>query len=340
MATRQHPRKKQRVPPAAEAVPESGPAGVRPIWAGTISFGLVTVPVNLFPAVRPADSALRMLSPQGTPLQRRFVHPGDGKDAPWDELVRGYEVAENTYVALTDAELESIAPRKSRDIELERFVPVAELDPFLFERAYVLTPANESTKAYRLLADVMASEGKAGVATFVMRTKEYLVAILAHGGILWAETLRFADELRRPADVGIGKPGKVDAAEVAAFVRTIKAAQQKSLDRDRLVERRSTRLRALAEKKARSGKDVVEAETAPASPEAEDSPDLFDAIRQSLRLVQGGASRSPRPKRSPAKGPRAAAPRPASSRSAPASRRRTPARRPRASRAVSAPSRP
>src|SRR5690349_20022857 len=180
MATKHHRRTKPLVEkPAAEqpepAAEQTGGTGARPIWSGTISFGLVAVPVNLFPAVRQPDSALRMLAPDGAPVERHFVCPEHRKDVEWSELVRGFEVDDGRYVPVTDEELEAIAPRKSRDIDLRRFVPRADLDPFLFERAYVLAPTGESTKAYRLLAKVMEDEGKAGIATFVMRTKEYLV---------------------------------------------------------------------------------------------------------------------------------------------------------------------
>src|SRR5687767_6367594 len=96
-------------------------AGPRPIWSGTISFGLVTVPVNLFPAVRPADSALRMLAPSGAPVERHFVCPEHDKDVAWSDLVRGFELEDGQYVPLSDEELEAIAPRKSRDIDLKRF---------------------------------------------------------------------------------------------------------------------------------------------------------------------------------------------------------------------------
>jgi DNA end-binding protein Ku len=144
-------------------------AGPRAIWTGTLSFGLVAVPVNLFPAVRPAGASLRLLAPDGTPVQRRWVCSEEDKDVPWDELVRGFEVGKG-YVVLTDEELESVAPRRSRDIDLRLFVPADELDPFLFERAYVLAPGGESVKPYRLIAEVMEREGKAGVATFVLRS--------------------------------------------------------------------------------------------------------------------------------------------------------------------------
>jgi DNA end-binding protein Ku len=340
MATR--PRKhhrKRHFGDAAEAAAAdevaNRPTGARPVWSGTISFGLVAVPVNLFSAVRPADAALRMLAPSGEPLQRHYQCPEDGKDTPWEELVRGFEVDDGKFVALTDAELDSIAPRKTRDIDLQRFVPVDELDPFLFERPYVLTPTGDSTKPYRLLADAMEAEGKAGIATFVMRTKEYLVAIVAQRGILWAQTLRFAGEVRSPKDAGLPKAAKPDAKDVAAFVRTIEAHAKKEVARDQLVERRAEKLRALAARKLKKGEDVVEPTTTAPVEEPTEAPDLFEQIRSSLRLVgkdgadgsrgaNGTGAAAPKRRATGASRPRA------SRRSGAASSGRTPARRRRA----------
>lgn len=265
------------------------PAGVRPIWSGTISFGLVSVPVDVFPAVRASGIALRMLAPDGVPLQRRYFCPEHGRDVDYDELVRGYEVDDGSFVLLDDEELEAVAPRKSRDIDLRRFVAVDEIDPFAFERAYVLTPAGDSTKPYRLLAEVMEQEGRAGVATFVMRTKEYLVAILARHGVLFAETLRFAGELRTPDDVGLADLAEPDRKEVGEFVRAIEKLRKNDIRREELGDERLESLRELVERKHAAGEDVVEVPEeveADAPPPDEDdevpSGDPFEVIRSRL----------------------------------------------------------
>ncbi len=251
--------------------------------------------MNLFAAVRSSGVSLRMLAPDGAPLQRRFVRAKDDAEVVWDRLVRGFEVETDEFVVVSDEALESVAPRKSRDIDLTSFVPVAELDPFLFEKAYVLTPAGETNKPYRLLADVLEREDKAGIATFVMRTKEYLVAILARGGILWAETLRFAGELRKPADVGLRKIPRADKADVDAFEKAIRGMAKDGYERAELVDRRSERLEALIARKRRSGVDIVKPKVAlravasrapdPDDESDADIPDLFQRIATNLRLV-------------------------------------------------------
>lgn len=312
-----------------------GAGGARPIWSGTISFGLVAVPVQMFPAVRSTDPVLRMLGPDGAPLRRRYVS-GDGIEVPWSELVRGYEIGADEHVVLTDEELDSAAPRKSRDIDLRRFVPAASLDPMLFSRPYVLAPAGDSTKPYRLLAASMEREKKVGIATFVMRTKEYLVAVIARDGILWAETLRFADQVRTPKDVGIvvATNDAPSEREVAAMERTIRALASETVEREDLVEARGEKLRALAKKKLAAGEDVVEAKVvAPTEDEAnaeagEDTPDLFESIRRSLKLVSGDGGHD-------ADDVRPSSPRRASTKSASAPRRRNPPKGPRRSRGAS-----
>jgi len=263
------------------------PSGPRPFWSGTITFGLVSIPVNLYPGVRSTGVRTRMLTADGTPVRRRYFCPNDEKDLERDEIVRGYEVEEGQWVVVTDEDLEAIAPRKSRDIDLRRFVGLDELDPFLFENTYVLTPGGESEKAYRLLADVMERESKAGIATFVMREKEYLVAILAEKGILRAETLRFADEVRSPRDVELPEHGgKAPAKIVAGFVDEIEKASKSDISREELSDERTKKLEQLIERKHRAGEDVITAPSAPADEEEAEGRadvDLMEAIRRSLR---------------------------------------------------------
>ena len=181
-------------------MPEERGRQPRPFWSGTISFGLVSVPVNLFPAQRGDGVPLRLLDPEGRPLARRYYCPAEETELGGDEIVRGYEVEEGKYVVIRDEELEALEPEKTRDIDLRRFVDRAEIDPMFFDRAYFLTPGADSTKAYRLLAAALEETDRAGIATFVMRGKEYWVAILAEEGLLAAATLRFPAEIRSPEE--------------------------------------------------------------------------------------------------------------------------------------------
>jgi DNA end-binding protein Ku len=283
----------------------------RPFWSGTISFGLVAVPVDLYPANRRRRVSLRLLAPDGTPLARRY-YSQKGEEVSWEDVSRGYEVDEERFVTVGDEELEALAPEKTRDIDLSRFVDAAAIDPVYFQRGYFLTPSGDSTKAYRLLAAVMEKTGRAGIATFVMRGKEYLVAIFAEGGILRAATLRFADEIRSAEDVGLPEPGKVAKKEVDRMAKAIRAAAEPGLDEDELVDEDSRRLLEVVERKRGAGEDVVEAPAGAEDGEDEDGEgadviDLMEVIKRNLAGGAGGggaAARKPKPARH---APRAAA---------------------------------
>jgi len=271
-----------------------GAAGGGAFWSGTISFGLISVPVRLFPASRGSRVSLRMLDEDGTPLRRRFYCPAHDRLVEDDEIARGFELEDGDPVVVTDEELEAVSPGKSREIDLKRFVEAESIPPLFFERAYFLTPSGDTNKAYRLLADVMERTGRAGIATFVMRNKEYLVAILAEAGILRAETLRFQDEVRGPADVGLELDPDVDAAEVKRFAKAIDALVENDLDLGEMKDESGAELRKLAERKAKEGRDVVEVSSGgngegTADGDGDDvvEVDLLETIRRSLKGGNG-----------------------------------------------------
>jgi len=265
------------------------PGGLRSFWTGTISFGLVTVPVALYSATRARGTALRMIGPDEAPVQRRYVCSKDEKVLELDDLVRGYEIEKGKFVVVTDDELEAIEPKKSREIDLKLFVDLDEIDPMYFERAYFLVPSSGTNKAYRLLAEVMEKKKQAGIATFVMRAKEYLVAIIAENGILRAETLRFADELRDPGDVGLPKKAKVTAAEAKKYETWI-ARHTKKLDARELLDDYAERLEKLVAKKQRAKADIVRV---PEEAKEESGGEVVDLMAVLSRSLGGGAKRKP-----------------------------------------------
>jgi DNA end-binding protein Ku len=240
--------------------PEEESAGGRPFWSGTLTFGLVSVPVSLFPATRSNRTSLRMLGPDGQPLSRKYYAEKTGKDLDADEVVRGFEVDKEKYIIVTDEELERLAPEKTRDIDLKQFVPAESIPPIYFERGYFLTPAAGSQKAYKLLAETMDKSGLAGIATFVMRGKEYLVAIFSDKGILRAETMRFADELRSPSDVGLPKKTEPSKATVTKFEKLIANKSKKQFTPTKLADKQSDSLLKLVKKKEKKRENVVKVE--------------------------------------------------------------------------------
>jgi DNA end-binding protein Ku len=247
-----------------------------------------------------------MLGPDGVPLGRRYVCPKDDRELTDEEIERGYEVRKGRFVVVTDEDLERLAPRRSRDVEITGFVPRDDVDPAYFVRSYYLVPSGGQAKAYHLLADTMQRKDRVALASFVMRGKSYPVAIFADAGVLRAEILRFGDELRAPRELGLPKPIRPDRKRVARMTRAIGALAERSIDERELADEADQRLLALARAKQKRGEVVV----APEATEADDPAaeagesagaevvDLVQLIRDKLRTAPvkrpAGARRRPR----------------------------------------------
>ena len=257
----------------------------RALWSGSLTFGLVNVPVALFPGYRGSRVALRMLSADGTPLLRRYYCPEENLPVEADEIVRGFEVEKGRYVVVTDAELESLEPVKSREIDLRLFVPTAQIDPIHLDRSYFLVPTGDSPKAYRLLAETMENAGRAGIATFVMRGKEYLVAIVAQKGVLRAETLRFAEEIRSAESIGLPNVPVPAVSAVDALSSKIRSeADDRPVGRE-LTDENQEKLRALIARKRAAGTGVVHAAEEEVETEGAQVIDLMAVLKKS---IEGG----------------------------------------------------
>ena len=238
------------------------------------------MPVYLFPAYRNTRASLRMLGPEGAPLSRRYYSQKSGRDLKDEDMIRGFEISKDKYVIVTDEELDRLAPEKSRDIDLRKFVEQDSIPPLYFERSYFLTPAGNTQKAYNLLAKTMEKIERVGIATFVMRGKEYLVAILADHGILRAETLRFADELRTPAEIGLPKKAKIKPAKVKQFEKLIKSHSKAKPSKPETKDFETARVVKLAKKKLSRKKDVVEVEVEKRG--ESNVVDIMDVLKKSI----------------------------------------------------------
>lgn len=275
----------------ASAQQHDGDAAMpRGLWSGTLSFGLVTIPVQLYSATRSARRSLRMLSPEGTPLTRRYFNE-QGKALESDDLARGYEVEDGQFVLVEDEELERLLPDQSRDIDLSRFVPANAIPPLYFERAYVLAPGESGTSAYRLLADTMERLDKAGIATFVMRERQYVVAITAHEGVLWAETLRFQDELRDKDSIGL-KPHQPSSGALREMRSALTSLKKARVTERTLDDGYWQRVEKLVAKKKAQGADVVSAssESEAAEESSAEVIDLMEVLKKSLSKAKSRAS--------------------------------------------------
>ena len=301
------------------------------IWTGSISFGLVTVPVRLVSATRSQDVRFNQLEAEtGARIRYRRVSEQTGEEVPNDQIVKGYELENGHYVVLDNDELAALKPSASRMIEIEDFVDLSEIDPVYFEQPYYLVPDKDAAKAYRLLSRVMEDEGKVAVGRFVLRSKEALVAIRPVDGVLLLETMRYADEvLAADRDAPLAESDTEPSERELEMARQLVNALAGTFDPEKYKDEYREELLALIERKA-AGEEIV-ASAAPEEPAK--VLDLMAALEASL--ARSGAksgsdagtapAKSTRPrkaaKRTPAK--KSAAPRKAASeKKAPAKRAR------------------
>ncbi len=269
-------------------------------WSGIIAFGLVSLPVSLFPA-HSGKLALKMVDANGNLLKREFYCEHDNRALERDDIVRSYEIEKYHYVVVEDEELEALEPKRSREIDLKRFVPLSSINPVYFERAYYLVPDGDTTKAYRLLAKSMEDEQRAGIATFVMHGKDYLVAIIAEGGILRAETLRFHDEVRTPDQVGLPARQPANKKLVERMRAAIRKSTHKQFDSELLSDQQTKTLMQRIEKKLKSGTDVLKAPEEPEAAEAGSNViDLMQVLKERLQgRLPHASNKESKPERTP-----------------------------------------
>jgi DNA end-binding protein Ku len=275
----------------------------RAIWSGSISFGLLNVPVKLYSAVARRGILLREIrESDGARIRHRRVAEGTDEEVPYEKIQKAFEITAGNYVPISKDEIAALSPKKSRAIEVQDFVDIAEIDPIYFDSPYYLGPAEGAEKAYSLLASAMEGSGKVAIARFVFRNKEHLAALRTDGGVLTLTTMRFADEVVPPAeleDVLPAEPPKVAKKEIEMAEQLIDSLTSKfepTAYRDEYREE----LMALIERKA-EGKEIVTPEAA--EPEATKAPDLMAALEQSIAAVQGKRAKKPKPKakKAPAK---------------------------------------
>ena len=259
----------------------------RAIWTGSISFGLVNVPVKLYSAVHQEDLAFHQLEEStGARVKYKRVSEKTGKEVPWEKIVKGYELGKGKYVTITPDELEKYQPRTTKTIEIEDFVALEDIDPIYYESTYYVAPAGEGeggTKAYKLLLAAMEKEQKVGIARFVMRTKQYLAAVRPFENTLAISTMLFEDEvvpkseipeLKKPAAKITDKELRMATQIVESLTTEWKPSRYKDTYRESVLE--------LIQKKAK-GKEIVvdENEEAP-----QKVVDLMAALEASLQAAK------------------------------------------------------
>lgn len=267
----------------------------RAIWSGSISFGLLNVPVRLYSAVARRNIALREIRESDSArIKHRRVAEGTDEEVPYEKIIKAYEITKDRYVPLSKDELASLDPKKTRAIEVQDFVEIAEIDPIYFDSPYYLGPADGAEKAYSLLAQALERSGKVAIARFVFRNKEHLAAIRPGGGVLTLTTMRFADEVVPPDELEDVLPtekpkiGKREIEMAEQLIDSLTRDFDPTLYRDEYREE----LLAMIERKA-AGEDVVAAPQEDREPTK--APDLMAALEQSIADVKNRRESKPKP---------------------------------------------
>jgi DNA end-binding protein Ku len=270
----------------------------RAIWSGSISFGLLNVPVKLYSAVARRGISLREIrESDGARIRHRRVAEGTDEEVPYEKIIKAFEITKDRYVPLSKDELASLDPERSRAIEVQDFVEISEIDPIYFDSPYYLGPADGAEKAYSLLAQAMEESGKVAIARFVFRSKERLAAIRPGDGVLTLTTMRFADEVVPPSELDDVLPseqpkiGKREVEMAEQLIDSLTRDFDPTLYRDEYREE----LLAMIERKA-AGEEVVAAPQEEREPTK--APDLMAALEQSIAAVKG--KRETKPAKKPA----------------------------------------
>ena len=253
----------------------------RPIWTGVISFGLVNVPVGLYTATEAHEVSFHQFQ-KGTSDRIRYkrVNERTGREVDYADIVKGAEVADDEYVLVDPDELESVAPGRSRSLDISTFVDLDEIDPIYFQKSYYLAPAGkENGKTYALLRKAMAATNKAAIGTLVMRGKEYLTAIRAEEKVLVLETMYFADEVRKPKDALSTLPRDTsfrgqEVTMAEQLIDSMSGPWRPSDYHDTYTERVKDLVKA-----KHKGEEVV---TETAAPSATNVTDLMEVLRRSV----------------------------------------------------------
>ncbi len=265
----------------------------RVIWKGSISFGLVTIPVQLFSAVSRKTVRFNQLDAQtGARVRYKKVSSADDSELPPERIVKGYELPSGDYVTVTDAEFEQLAPEAARTIDIDAFIDLADIDPVFYDSAYHLVPDEAAAKPYKLLAEAMGEANKVAICRFVMRSKQHLAAIRPVDGRLMLSTMVYADELVGADEIG-GLDGldgiAVDERETA-MARQLIAALEADFEPERYTDSYREALLDLIERKASGDTTATVASPAPAS---DTVVDLMAALEASVAAAKEARKRHP-----------------------------------------------
>ncbi len=263
----------------------------RAIWSGNVSFGLVTIPVKLYSAVKQRTVRFHQLhAADNVRIEQKRICPADGEEVSYNEIVKGYEIAPERYVVIEPHELAALLPAKSSTIEIEDFVELSEIDPIYYDSAYYLVPGPGGEKPYQLLRETMHDCDKVAIARVVLRSKEHLVAIRASGDVLAMETMNFADEIVEAKTLeGMEQSTLELSSRERDIARSLVESLSVGFDASRYQDTYREAVLEMIERKA-NGEEIAEQ---PQSAPRTTAPDLMSALQASLEEVRSRSGAPP-----------------------------------------------
>ena len=275
----------------------------RAIWKGSISFGLVNIPIALYPATRREEFKFRLLRKSDlSPVSYKRVAEKDGKEVPWDQIVKGYEYEKGKYVVLKDEDFERVDLEATQTVDIQDFVDQEEIDPIFFYKPYYLEPQKGGDKAYALLRDALKDSNKVGIAKVVIKTRQYLAGVKPEDGVLVLELMHFADELADPGKLHVPKKTEVGKREMNMAKSLIDSMSSKWNPEKYKDDYREALMEVIEEKVETGGKEIEE------KPKKARKPtkviDLVSVLQKSLEQTGGkkkATAKSRRKQKQPAK---------------------------------------
>jgi DNA end-binding protein Ku len=269
---------------------------MRAIWKGSISFGLVNIPIALYTAVRREDISFKQLRKGDlSPIRYRRVAEVDEKEVPWEDIVKGYEYEKGRYIVLTEEELEKASVEATQSIDITDFVDLEEIDPMFFDKPYYLEPQKGGKKAYALLRDTLKETGKVGIARVVLKTRQHLAAVKPHGNALVLELMHFPEEVMEPKDLDLPQDEEIGKKEMD-MAKTLVETMSDTWQPDKYHDEYREHLLELIKKKVETGGELPAAKGK--TKQATNVVDLVAVLQQSLAASSAGKSGEKKEKRS------------------------------------------
>jgi DNA end-binding protein Ku len=258
----------------------------RAIWKGSISFGLVNIPIALYPATRREELKFRLLRESDlSPVNYKRVAEKDGKEVPWNQVVKGYEYEKGKYVILKDEDFQRVDLEATQTVDIQDFVEQEEIDPIFFYKPYYLEPQKGGDKAYALLRDALKDSNKVGIAKVVIKTRQYLAGVKPEDGVLVLELMHFADELADPGKLHVPKKTEVGKREMNMAKSLIDSMSSKWNPEKYRDDYREALMEVIEEKLETGGKEIEE------KPKKARKPtkviDLVSVLQKSLEQTGG-----------------------------------------------------